>query len=100
MLELWKVKVNEILVADEVLLFTEDPLPQVGEELLADGLFVTNLEYFPGFHKLEPLSPAKRTAIPNGIIRQVFARAGHRCERCRKKLVGARLATGLWKMRD
>ena len=34
-------------------------------------------------------SPTKRTAIPNAIIRQVFARAGHRCECCGRK--GGRL---------
>jgi len=35
------------------------------------------------------VSPPKRTAIPNATIRQVFARAGHRCECCGRK--GGRL---------
>ena len=35
------------------------------------------------------VSPPKRTAIPNAVIRQVFARAGHRCECCGRK--GGRL---------
>jgi len=34
-------------------------------------------------------SRGKRTAIPNAVIRQVFARAGHRCECCGRK--GGRL---------
>ena len=34
-------------------------------------------------------SQTKRTAIPNVILRQVFARAGHRCECCGRK--GGRL---------
>ena len=35
------------------------------------------------------VSPPKRTAIPNPVIRRVFARAGHRCECCGRK--GGRL---------
>ena len=42
----------------------------------------------PPTHTSDSQSP-KRTAIPNATIRQVFARAGHRCECCGRK--GGRL---------
>ena len=47
----------------------------------------TQSEERPRNHSCD--SGTKRTAIPNGVIRRVFARAGHRCECCGRK--GGRL---------
>ncbi|MCA9777152.1 MAG: HNH endonuclease, partial [Candidatus Eremiobacteraeota bacterium] len=59
-----------------------------GQEVLySDGTSESRSEERLRNHSCD--SGTKRTAVPNGVIRRVFARAGHRCECCGRK--GGRL---------